>query len=162
MSGFVLSFVFSRHFLTGAAFLVFSAGLGLFGLIQGGRATDLAARGTLTEAQVIAARVDSVANRTGGTANVTHLLSVAFTASGLPVTVEIPVTEAIYDQTAPGAAIAVRYLPDDPQVAEIVAGTLADDAAGFRGVGWVALAIGLFFMARAGWAARGAARGARA
>jgi len=156
MSPRVFAFVFSRHFLTGAAFVLFAVGLGLTSLIIGARASDLAREGLNTQATVTARDTRVVGGSAGRSSSVTHLLTVDFVDTALtPVTAQIAVTEAFFDQTQVGDTVPLRHLPDDPGIAEIIEGSVAEDAAGFGGIALLCLLAGLFFWARAGWAARG-------
>lgn len=154
MSPLVQSLLFNRHFWLSIPFFLFSLGLGLTGLVIGGRASDLARDGVETVAEVLARETWSTRGSAGGPATVHHQLTVRFLDTALePVVLDLPAPQTLYDSVAAGDRIPVRHLPEDPETAELVAGTTAIDAAGFGQIALVMALAGVFFLGRAGFAA---------
>lgn len=155
MSPYTLAFVFNRHFALALAFLLFAAGLGITGLVIGGRADALAREGVETVAEVLARETWSTRGSAGGAATHHYQLTVRFQDTALAtVVVDLRAPRDLYDSVTAGDTVAVRHLPDDPETAELVAGATERDATGFGQIALIMALAGLFFMGRAAWAAR--------
>ena len=158
MSPFTLAFVFNRHFALALAFLLFAAGLGITGMVIGGRADALARDGVETVGEVLARETWSTRGSAGGPVTQHFQLTLRFQDTALaPVVVDLPAPRDLYESVAAGDSVPLRHLPDDPETAELVAGITARDAAGFGQIALVMALVGLALLGRAAWTARRAA-----
>lgn len=154
MPPFIVSLVFNRHFWTAIPFLLFAAGLGLTGLVIGGRGQDLARDGVETTATVVE-RQTWTTRSDSGTASRHFRLTVTFLDTALnPVTLTLPASPDLYERVADGDSIPVRHLPDNTSIAELDQGATAEDAAGFQWIARVLAVVGLVFLIRAVLGAR--------